>query len=182
MNYSYSTNILVRLLIINMKNFLNYSQNPKMCDPILVTLVKMQPHYSQSGFFLLTSQPNQQRLRLITLTTTLIIPDITKTESNDFFFIIHFVLVTFRVALHYVRRDNYHLFMSCEVVELGLFYGTSLPRDLWRFVEMVFLLRVYSLEIECALCSMRLCVFFALLSTKQFDIALGNHALRATTN
>ena len=67
--------------------------------------------------------------------------------------------VTFRVALHYVRRDNYHLFMSCEVVELGLFYGTSLTRDLWRFVEMVFLLRAYSFEIECALCSMRLCVF-----------------------
>ena len=100
MNYSYSTNILVRLLIINMKNFLNYSQNPKMCDPILVTLVKMQPHYSQSGFFLLTSQPNQQRLRLITLTTTLIIPDITKTESNDFFLL--YILCWWHLELRYI--------------------------------------------------------------------------------
>ena len=24
-------------------------KNPKMCDPILVTLLKMQPHYSQSS-------------------------------------------------------------------------------------------------------------------------------------
>ena len=24
-------------------------KNPKMCDPILVTLLKMRPHYSQSG-------------------------------------------------------------------------------------------------------------------------------------
>jgi len=30
--------------------------------------------------------------------------------------------VTFRVALHYVHRDNYHVFMSCDVVEFGLFY------------------------------------------------------------
>ena len=28
---------------------LSYPKNPKMCDPILVTLLKMQPHYSQSG-------------------------------------------------------------------------------------------------------------------------------------
>ena len=30
------------------------------------------------------------------------------------------MLVTFRVALHYVCPDNYHVFMSCDVVELGL--------------------------------------------------------------
>ena len=34
--------------------------------------------------------------------------------------------MTFRVALQYVRRDNYHVFMSFDVVELGLFYGTRL--------------------------------------------------------
>ena len=28
---------------------LSYPQNLKMCDPILVTLLKMQPHYSQSS-------------------------------------------------------------------------------------------------------------------------------------
>ena len=28
---------------------LSYPKNAKMCDPILVTLLKMQPHYSQSG-------------------------------------------------------------------------------------------------------------------------------------
>ena len=28
---------------------LSYPKNPKMCDPILVTLLKMQPHYSQSS-------------------------------------------------------------------------------------------------------------------------------------
>ena len=27
---------------------LSYPQNPKICDPILVTLLKMRPHYSQS--------------------------------------------------------------------------------------------------------------------------------------
>ena len=33
--------------------------------------------------------------------------------------------MTFRVALHYVRRDNYHVFMSCDVVvELRLLDGT----------------------------------------------------------
>ena len=26
---------------------LSYPKNPKMCDPILVTVLKMQPHYSQ---------------------------------------------------------------------------------------------------------------------------------------
>ena len=43
-----STNILVRLLTVNMKNCLT-PKNPKMCDPILVTLLKMRPHYSQSS-------------------------------------------------------------------------------------------------------------------------------------
>ena len=28
---------------------LSYRKNPKMCDPILVPLLKMQPHYSQSS-------------------------------------------------------------------------------------------------------------------------------------
>ena len=27
---------------------LSYPKNPKMCDPFLVTLLKMRPHYSQS--------------------------------------------------------------------------------------------------------------------------------------
>ena len=52
--------------------------------------------------------------------------------------------MTFRVALHYVRPDNYHVFMSCDVVELEL----SLELDS-RFVEIVLvLLRGYSLRIE----------------------------------
>ena len=34
------------------------------------------------------------------------------------------MLVTFLVALHYVRPDNYHVFRSCDVVELGLLDGT----------------------------------------------------------
>ena len=42
-----STNILVCLLTINMKNCLT-KKNPKMSVPILVTLLKMRPHYSQS--------------------------------------------------------------------------------------------------------------------------------------
>ena len=44
----YSTNILVRLLTVNIKNFLT-PKNPKMCDPILVTVLKRRPHYSQSS-------------------------------------------------------------------------------------------------------------------------------------
>ena len=43
---TYSTNILVRLLTVNIKNCLT-PKNPKMCDPILVTLLKRRPHYSQ---------------------------------------------------------------------------------------------------------------------------------------
>ena len=43
-----STNILVRLLTVNMKHCL-IPNNPKMCDPIVVTLLKMRPHNSQSG-------------------------------------------------------------------------------------------------------------------------------------
>ena len=46
--FIYSTNILVRLLTVNMKNYLT-QKNQKTCDPILVTLLKMRPHYSQSG-------------------------------------------------------------------------------------------------------------------------------------
>ena len=43
---TYSKNILVRLLIVNMRNCLTH-KNLKMCDPILVTLLKMRPYYSQ---------------------------------------------------------------------------------------------------------------------------------------
>ena len=28
---------------------LSYPKNPKLCEPILVTLLKMRPHYSQSS-------------------------------------------------------------------------------------------------------------------------------------
>ena len=53
--------------------------------------------------------------------------------------------MTFRVALHYVRPDNYHVFMSCDfVVELGLLDGTRLVTCPDSFV----LLRAYSLGIE----------------------------------
>ena len=46
--FIYSTNILVRLLTVDMKNYLT-QKNQKTCDPILVTLLKIRPHYSQSG-------------------------------------------------------------------------------------------------------------------------------------
>ena len=42
------TNNLVRLLTVNMKNSFT-PKNPKMCDPILVTLSKMRLHYSHSS-------------------------------------------------------------------------------------------------------------------------------------
>ena len=45
--FTYSTNILVRLLTVNMNHSL--TKNPKMCGHIIVTLLKMQPHYSQSS-------------------------------------------------------------------------------------------------------------------------------------
>ena len=45
--FTYSINILVRLLTVNVKNFI-YPKNTKMCHPILVTPLKMRPHYSQS--------------------------------------------------------------------------------------------------------------------------------------
>ena len=43
-----STNILVSLLTINMKNCPT-TENLKMCNPILVTLSKVQSHYRQSS-------------------------------------------------------------------------------------------------------------------------------------
>ena len=46
--FTYSTNILVRLLTVNMNNCLS-PKNLKMCDSILASLLKMQPHYSQSS-------------------------------------------------------------------------------------------------------------------------------------
>ena len=46
--FTYSTSILVRLLTVNMKKFLT-PKIRKMCHPILLTLLKMQPHYSQSS-------------------------------------------------------------------------------------------------------------------------------------
>ena len=46
--FIYSSNILLCLLTVNMKNCLT-PKNPKMCNPILVTLLKMWPHYSQSS-------------------------------------------------------------------------------------------------------------------------------------
>ena len=46
--FTYSTKLLVLLLTVNMKNCLT-SKTPKMCNPILVTLLKMRPHYSQSS-------------------------------------------------------------------------------------------------------------------------------------
>ena len=46
--FTYSTNILVRLLTVNMKNCLT-PKNPKISDSILVTLLKMRPNFSQSS-------------------------------------------------------------------------------------------------------------------------------------
>ena len=43
------TNILVRLLAVNMKNCLTPKSQKCACDPILVTLLKTRPHYSQSS-------------------------------------------------------------------------------------------------------------------------------------
>ena len=40
--YTYRTNILVRLLMVNMKNC-RAPKIPKMCNPILVALLKMRP-------------------------------------------------------------------------------------------------------------------------------------------
>ena len=43
-----STNILVRLLTVNVKKCLT-PKNPKMCGPILDILLRMRSHYSQSS-------------------------------------------------------------------------------------------------------------------------------------
>ena len=45
--FTYTTNFLIRLLTVNAKKFF-YPKNLKMCDPILVTPLKMRPRYSQS--------------------------------------------------------------------------------------------------------------------------------------
>ena len=45
--FTYSKNILVRLLTVNMKNCL--TQESKNVQPLQVTLLKMRPNYSQSS-------------------------------------------------------------------------------------------------------------------------------------
>ena len=45
--FTYSTNILVRL--VNINNFLTPKIRKCTCDPILVTLLKLLPHYSKSS-------------------------------------------------------------------------------------------------------------------------------------
>ena len=43
--FTYRKNILVRLLTVNVNNFLTGPKNPKICDPIIVNpVVKMRPH------------------------------------------------------------------------------------------------------------------------------------------
>ena len=44
--FAHSTNILVRLLAVNMKTELSYPKNPKTCNSILVTPLKMQLDHS----------------------------------------------------------------------------------------------------------------------------------------
>ena len=56
-----STNILVRLRTVNMTNCFT-PKNPKMCDPILETLLKMRPHYSQSSRQNATPSPHCQEV------------------------------------------------------------------------------------------------------------------------
>ena len=51
------------------------------------------------------------------------------------------MVVTFRVVLYYVGPDNYHVFMSCDVVELGL----------------------SSMELDSSLVEICFCLFFVLL-------------------
>ena len=46
--FTYSTNILVRLLTRPKCEELCHPKNPKMCDAILETPLKMQSYYSQS--------------------------------------------------------------------------------------------------------------------------------------
>ena len=56
--------------------------------------------------------------------------------------------MTFRVGLHYVRPENYRLFMSCDVVELGL-SSMELDSRLGKICRDSFvLLRAYSFGIE----------------------------------
>ena len=51
LRFTYNTNTLVRLPTINIHKYedLSYRENTKMCDPMLVTLSKMRPHYSQTS-------------------------------------------------------------------------------------------------------------------------------------
>ena len=47
--FTHSKNILIRLLTVNMKDCLTPPPPKKKCNPILVTILKMRPHYSQSS-------------------------------------------------------------------------------------------------------------------------------------
>ena len=44
--FACSTNILVRLPTVNMKTEISYPKNPKICDPILVTIENATPLWS----------------------------------------------------------------------------------------------------------------------------------------
>ena len=58
LRFTCSTNILVRLLTVNMKNYLS----PKIRKCALVTLLKMRPHYSQSSCENVTSSGGTSQL------------------------------------------------------------------------------------------------------------------------
>ena len=121
-----------------------------------------------------------RRLRLITLTETLIIPDITKTESNNCFII------------HCFKENNDKRIIAANTVYFRTFRNVQLSgkqiftvfikqsSSFATFVDLLVFSECLSssnFSISCWVDEAnRQAMFFAV---REFDIALGNHALRA---
>ena len=112
-----------------------------------------------------------RRLRLITLTETLIIPDITKTESNNCFIIHCFEenndkRIIAAITVYFQTLKNVQL-----INKLTVFIKQSSAEKLTAFLKKVSLKNLYLQVIES-----RSHFYFAV---RELDIALGNHALGA---
>ena len=123
-----------------------------------------------------------RRLRLITLTETLIIPDITNTESNNCFIIHCFEenndkRIIAAITVYFQTLKNVQL---SDKQIFTVFTKQSSAEKLNAFLKKVSLKKTVDDQTdECLACLKREAILTSLSVNRELDIALGNHALRA---
>ena len=116
-----------------------------------------------------------RRLRLITLTETLIIPDITKTESNNCFIIHCFEENNDKRIIAAITV----YFQTLKNVQIStVFIKQSFAEKLNAFLKKVSL-NLYLQVISQFLAGSMKRIEESFFAVRELDIALGNHALRA---